>query len=73
MVIFILALTTLGQGWQYQQTGFQRKLADLGITQSMSRKATCLDNACMEGFFGHMKDTDNRKRAIGEDYRRECA
>lgn len=61
------------QGWQYQQTGFQRKLADLGITQSMSRKATCLDNACMEGFFGHMKDTDNRKRAIGEDYRRECA
>lgn len=61
------------QGWQYQQTGFQRKLADLGITQSMSRKATCLDNACMEGFFGHMKDTDNRKLAIGEDYRRECA
>lgn len=28
----------------------------MGITQSMSRKATCLDNACMEGFFGHLKD-----------------
>lgn len=22
----------------------------------MCRKATCLDNACMEGFFGHLKD-----------------
>ena len=26
----------------------------------MSRKATCLDNACMEGFFGHMKDEFSR-------------
>ena len=50
------------QGWQYQQLGYQRKLADLGITQSMSRKATCLDNACMEGFFGHMKDEFYRGR-----------
>ena len=28
----------------------------------MSRKATCLDNACMEGFFGHMKDEFYRGR-----------
>lgn len=28
----------------------------------MSRKATCLDNACMEGFFGHMKDGFSRGR-----------
>jgi putative transposase len=26
-----------------------------GIRQSMSRKATCLDNAIDENFFGHLK------------------
>ena len=31
----------------------------------MSRKATCLDNACMEGFFGHMKDEFSRGRSFG--------
>lgn len=45
-----------GQGWQCRQKFYQLKLAELGITQSMSRKATCLDNACMGGFFGRMKD-----------------
>ena len=47
------ALLHSDQGWQYQQRSYQLKLAELGIVQSMSRKATCLDNACMEGFFGH--------------------
>lgn len=50
------ALMHSDQGWQYQQLSYQLKLKELGITQSMSRKATCLDNACMEGFFGHLKD-----------------
>ena len=50
------------QGWQYRQKSYQRRLAELGIAQSMSRKATCLDNACMEGFFGHMKDEFYRGR-----------
>ena len=50
------------QGWQYQQISYQRKLEELGVVQSMSRKATCLDNACMEGFFGHMKDEFFRGR-----------
>ena len=27
-----------------------------GLTQSMSRKGTCLDNAAMEGFFSHLKE-----------------
>ena len=35
---------------QYQQT-----LKKYGITQSMSRKGNCLDNAVMENFFGIMK------------------
>ena len=30
-------------------------LADNGITQSMSRKGNCYDNAAMESFFGHLK------------------
>ena len=56
------ALLHSDQGWQYQQGSFQLKLAELGIVQSMSRKATCLDNACMEGLFGHMKDEFYRGR-----------
>ena len=56
------ALLHSDQGWQYQQKSYQLKLASLGIKQSMSRKATCLDNACMEGFFGHMKDEFYRGR-----------
>ena len=56
------ALLHSDQGWQYQQRSYQTRLAELGIVQSMSRKATCLDNACMEGFFGHMKDEFYRGR-----------
>lgn len=50
------------QGWQYQMRCYQLRLGQLGLTQSMSRKATCLDNACMEGFFGHLKDEFYRGR-----------
>ena len=56
------ALLHSDQGWQYQQPSFQRRLERMGLAQSMSRKATCLDNACMEGFFGHMKDEFFRGR-----------
>lgn len=43
------------QGWQYQQAQYRRMLADRSITQSMSRKGNCLDNAAMESFFGTLK------------------
>jgi len=43
------------QGWQYQQKLFRKMLKKYGVKQSMSRKATCLDNAPMESFFGHLK------------------
>ena len=43
------------QGWQYQMKKYQNKLKANKITQSMSRKATCLDNAVMENFFGILK------------------
>ena len=35
------------QGWQYQHKGYQHRLKEKGIRQSMSRKGNCLDNAVM--------------------------
>ncbi|AOU92036.1 integrase core domain-containing protein [Achromobacter ruhlandii] len=43
------------QGWQYQQPMYRRMLAARSVTQSMSRKGNCLDNAAMESFFGTLK------------------
>jgi putative transposase len=43
------------QGWQYQMKSYQQMLKQRGMTQSMSRKGNCLDNAAMESFFGILK------------------
>ena len=43
------------QGWQYQMKQYQNALQQKGITQSMSRKGNCLDNAIVENFFGTLK------------------
>ena len=43
------------QGWHYQHKQYRKMLADKRITQSMSRKGNCYDNAAMESFFGHLK------------------
>jgi transposase InsO family protein len=43
------------QGWQYQMKQYQYLLKEKGITQSMSRKGNCLDNAIIENFFGTLK------------------
>jgi putative transposase len=43
------------QGWQYQMKQYQHLLQQSGITQSMSRKGNCLDNAVIENFFGIIK------------------
>jgi len=43
------------QGWQYQMPAYQHQLAERGLTQSMSRKGNCLDNAAMESLFGTLK------------------
>ena len=42
-------------GWQYQMPAYRHQLASHGLTQSMSRKGNCLDNAAMESFFGTLK------------------
>jgi len=43
------------QGWQYQMEKYGRALSIRGVTQSMSRRGNCLDNASMESFFGTLK------------------
>lgn len=43
------------QGWQYQMKQYQQLLKQKGVTQSMSRKGNCLDNAIIENFFGILK------------------
>lgn len=43
------------QGFQYQHRAWRMLLTEAGATPSMSRKGTCLDNAVIESFFGHLK------------------
>lgn len=60
-------------GWQYQHSGYVGQLGSHGVRQSMSRKGNCLDDACVEGFFGHLKDEFYRGRewATFEGFRRD--
>jgi len=44
------------QGFHFTHFSFRNLLEDEGVTQSMSRKGNCLDNAPMESFFGLIKD-----------------
>lgn len=43
------------QGFQYTSKQYNKLLQQYNITPSMSRKGNCLDNACIESFFGHFK------------------
>ena len=43
------------QGWHYQMKQYQYALRKRNITQSMSRKGNCYDNAVIESFFGILK------------------
>lgn len=43
------------QGWHYRMPAYQNLLRRRHLTQSMSRKGNCLDNATMESFFGTLK------------------
>lgn len=44
------------QGAQYSCLAYQRRLATLGVTPSMSRKGNCYDNAMAESFFSTLKN-----------------
>lgn len=43
------------QGWHYRMPQYREILKENNITQSMSRKGNCYDNAVMENFFGIFK------------------
>ena len=60
-------------GWQYQHESYTSRLEEAGITQSMSRKGNCIDNAATEQLFGHVKDEFYRGREWGsfEDFKRD--
>lgn len=43
------------QGIQFTNSVYSHKLEQMGLTQSMSRRGNCWDNACIENFFGQLK------------------
>lgn len=49
------------QGFHYTSNQYRYLLEKHQITQSMSRKGNCLDNAPIESFFGHLKDEADYK------------
>ena len=52
------------QGCHYTSIAYQQLLNQLEITQSMSRRGNCWDNAPQESFFGHMKDELHIKECL---------
>ncbi len=46
------------QGCQYTSENYKNKLKDHGFIQSMSRRGNCWDNACVESFFGTLKQEE---------------
>lgn len=52
------------RGFQYTSRTFHHKIEEVGMTQSMSRVAHCIDNGPMEGFWGILK----RERYYGRRF-----
>lgn len=50
------ALIHSDQGFHYTNPEYINEVKISGMTQSMSRKGNCIDNAPIESFFGHLKD-----------------
>ena len=51
------------QGFHYTHPAYQQRVRDMRLTQSMSRRGNCIDNAPMESFFSHFKDDVDFKQA----------
>ena len=51
------------QGFHYTHPEYQSLVKAMQLTQSMSRRGNCLDNAPIESFFGHFKDDVDFKEA----------
>lgn len=52
------------QGFHFTHFGYRGKLIKNGITQSMSRRGNCIDNAPVESFFGYLKDHVDAKNCV---------
>lgn len=61
------ALIHSDQGCHYTSNGFQSRVKELGLIQSMSRRGNCWDNAPQESFYGHMKDELNLDACVTYD------
>ncbi len=56
------------QGFQYTNPIYRDTLAQMKIAGSHSRRGNCLDNACIESFFSHLKtELQINKRPIKEE------
>lgn len=61
------------QGFQYTSHAYFRLTQDYDITPSMSRRGNCLDNACMENFFGMLKtEWIQRRKFASHDEARDA-
>ena len=68
------ALIHSDQGFHYTNPLFIENVKTLKMTQSMSGKGNCIDNAPIESFFGHLKDElDYKSCASLEELRLEIA
>ncbi|WP_080902269.1 IS3 family transposase [Paenibacillus polymyxa] len=54
------------QEFQYTSNPFNRKLKELGILGSHSRRGNCLDNACIESFFSHPMTEKTKPKTLAE-------
>ncbi len=41
--------------WKKRHSKPLKRVGDMGLIQSMSRRGNCWDNACIENFFRHIK------------------
>ena len=60
------------QGALYLTDTFQKRIADLGMIQSMSKRGNCWDNAPQESFFGHFKDEADYTHCRTIEELKEC-
>ena len=49
------AILHTDQGFQFTNKLYIKRINEMGLTQSMSRRGNCWDNACIENFFRHLK------------------
>lgn len=60
------------QGFHYTSPIFQRLVKKYRLSQSMSRRGNCWDNAPQESFFGHFKGETSIKHCVSlEELKRE--